>query len=277
MCGVLAAPLGVVSVARASMGRRLPIPRGFAYAAQVRVAVTYDASFDQSTSRQQVCTDPMSGEQTTIYLPGSESRRARITAVYGPITLPVAPLSRLGSAAASSALMLTRTGEVSMHGTVTGASDTYSFTGQGLEYPSCTTFPWQCAGAFATPAVYQPGLVLRTGANGYDPIALTLGLEGSTTATPAVCLGGDRAIDVAATLDEALAAARTGVQPPWGTAELDSGLTRAFDKLATSRSVTIRSLGQCPYAGVCQGALSTRARVVITRLALERTTRSYPG
>ncbi|MDQ6778930.1 MAG: hypothetical protein M3071_22520, partial [Actinomycetota bacterium] len=51
VCGVLAALLGVVWVARASMGRRPPIPRGFAYAAQVRVAVIYEASFDQSTSR----------------------------------------------------------------------------------------------------------------------------------------------------------------------------------------------------------------------------------
>jgi len=269
----LVAVLLGVPAARGSPGKELSIPRGFAYAAQVRIAVTYDASFDQSTSREQVCTDPASGEQTTTYLAGSESREARITVVYAPITIPVTTLSRLGSAA--SALTITRTGGVSGQGAITGASDVYRFSGQGLEYPSCTAFPWNCAGSFATATGYQPGLELRTGADGYDPIALTLGLEGPATASPAVCAGGDQAIDVASTLDQALAAARTGGAPPWGTAVLDSGLAREFDKLARSRSVTIgfREPGQC----ACEGAISASARVVITRLALERTTRSYPG
>jgi len=280
VCGSLAALLAVPA-ARASTGQRPghqpSIPRGFAYAAQVRIAVTYDASFDQSTSREQVCTDPSSGEQTTISVPESEAREARIAAVYAPITVPVTTLSRLGSAAGSRALTITHTGAVSAHGVITDASDSYRFSGQGLEYPSCTTFPWSCAGAFATAAGYQPGLELRTGADGYDPIALTLGLEGSTTASPPVCAGGDQEIDVTSALDQALAAARTGAQPSWGTAELDSELTREFDKLARSRSVTIsfRSPGECSYGdtGECQGAISTSTRVVITRLALERTAR----
>jgi hypothetical protein len=270
--GLVAVLLGVPA-ARGSTGKELSIPRGFAYAAQVRIAVTYDASFDQSTSREQVCTDPASGEQTTTYLAGSESREARITVVYAPITIPVTTLSRLGSAA--SALTITRTGGVSGQGAITGASDVYRFSGQGLEYPSCTAFPWSCAGSFATATGYQPGLELRTGADGYDPIALTVKLEGATTATPADCAGGDQEIDVTSTLDQAMAAA----QSPWGMAELDRGLTRDFDELANRRSVTIVSSppGQCSYASACEGAVSTQARVVITRLALERTTRGYRG
>jgi hypothetical protein len=270
--GLLAVLIGVPA-ARGSTGQQPPIPRGFAYAAKVRIAVTYDASFDQSTSREQACTDPASGEQTTTYLAGSESRAAKITVVYAPITIPITTLSRLGSAA--SALTITRTGEVSGPGAITGATDAYRFSGQGLEYPSCTAFPWSCAGSFATATGYQPGLALRTGADGYDPIALTLRLEGSTTATPAVCAGGDQEIDVTSTFDQALGAA----QSPWGTAELDGGLTRDFDKLAASRSVTIVSSlpWPCSYASACQGAVSTRTRVVITRLALERTTRRYRG
>jgi hypothetical protein len=277
-CSVLAALLGVVPVALASTGHKASIPRGFAYAARVRVAVTYDASFEQSDSREQVCNDPTTGEQTTISLPGSESRRAKITVVYAPITIPVTTLNALGSAARSVPLTLTHTGEVSGLGAITGATDSYSFSGQGIEYPSCTESPWTCAGAFATAAGYQPGLELRTGADGYDPIAMTFALEGPTTANPAVCLGGEEEIDVASTLEEALAAARTGEQPAWGTADLDSSLARDFDSLARSRSVTISSSGQCSYAGAseCDGAIATSTRVVITRLALDRTTRSYP-
>jgi hypothetical protein len=283
---MLAALVCVVPVARASTGHgpreRPSIPRGFAYAARVRVAVTYDASFDQSTSREQVCTGPMSGEQTTISLPGSESREAKLTAVYAPITVPITTLSRLGRAAGSPALAITHTGEVSGPGDITGGTDLYSFSGQGLEYPSCATIPWTCSGAFAIASGYQlPMVELRTGAHGYDPIALTLGLEGSTTATPAACLGGDQEIDVASTLEQALAAARQGGQPAWGTAELDSGLARDFEELARSRSVTIssREPGECSYDGLgeCEGAVSTSTRVVITRLALERTTHRIRG
>lgn len=274
--GVLVALLlAVVPVASASAAPKPYVPRGFAYAARVRVAVTYDASFDQSDGRSQVCTDPMSGEQTAVTLQGSESRRAKITAVYGPITVPITTLGRLGRAAASRALIITHTGEVSGRGALTGVSDDYEFSGQGLQYPSCTTSPWTCAGSFVNTAGFQPGLVLHTGADGYDPIALTLGLDSASTANPAVCTGGDQEIDVVSTLEGALASAQVGTQPPWGTAELDRGLTQAFEKLAKTPSVTIVATApaRCYYDGC--GAIVTSTRVVLTRLSLERTTRRY--
>lgn len=269
----LVALAGLV-LAPAAFGRGT-IPKGFAYAAEARVTVVYDADYQRDTVQLGVpCAN---GDQTaTADLPGREIYLLKRTVLFRHITVPVVPPGALGRAARRLALRPT----ITTPGTVTSEHSGYSLTGSVLPNgeSSCATAPYDCSGSIANTGGLTE--VVGLAGRGFLPNLYELSIAGNQAAAPASCdAGGVNDVLQQLTTDAAFGT-RNG--DGFGLVVVHKGLAASFDALRRRSSFTIsdrvrlQNPPSCQMPGVtCSQQAYGTAHVVLKRLFLYRTKRSY--
>jgi len=249
------------------------IPKGFAYAAEVRVTIDYDGTFTRDRTFDGQCSD---GQGNTFDQQNSdhESEHIKRTAVYRQITVPIVSPASLGAAAGRLALRPT----VTDPGKVTSDASSYELSGVQLVQLAnqCpyTKQPYSCQGAITNIGNIDGELLSK--AHGYDPEAFVLPVFSRQVADPANCDAlGDDQIPVELGID-AEAADRT-----WAAVELNSSVDQKFRILQSEDNVVwkvpVTGHGACESDGqsTCTQSVSGSARITMKRLALYRTRRSY--
>lgn len=164
------------------------IPKGFAYAAEVRVSVEYDATFTRDATNDDPCGDA-NGNQIHQPIDAHEQEVLDRTILFKHITVPVVPESALGAAAARLALPAIITDP----GRVTSEHSTYELSGDTLDQSTCpgTKAKYKCTGTIYNPTgIYS---VLSSSADGYHATDFARPVFSDQFARPSTCgfIGAD--------------------------------------------------------------------------------------
>ncbi len=247
------------------------IPKHFAYAAEIRVIVGYDATFTQDASNDDPCGDADGNtvdQQTTSH----EQEHLDRTILYKHITVPVVPESALGAAARRLALKPTITDP----GTVQSDGSTYDLSGTLIGQDSCpgTKTRYDCPGTITNPTKLDS--VLISAGDGFTPEDYELPVFSNQIADPLTC----------APISETDIANQLGIDasqahPGWAEVILHTGLTPRFYALRTkpqvSWSVPVSGAEPCPDNGAtsCRQTVTGQAHITMKKLFLYFTKGSY--
>lgn len=268
-CAVIAALWAVGAAAKGV------IPKAFAYGAEIRTTVVYNATFVRDASTTTECTDG-NGHLIKQTLNSHSEEALELTDVFKHITVPVVPAASLGAAAKRLALKAV----VTTPGETTSDQSHYELSGQVVtDQNPCpqTIANYDCQGKLTS--LDPLGGALESGDNGFEPKIYSLPVISGQEANPKSCdaIGDDQ-------IPAGLNTAATTLDPFWGTIEIESLLAHHFEALRTKELVTWKKelttgKQQCPGAGdgsTCTQSIDGVAQVKLKRLFLYRTKRSYP-
>jgi hypothetical protein len=255
------------------------LPKGFAYAAEIKAVVEYEGTYRRETTADVPCTE---GEEAlTADLPESEEYVLHRAVTFPHITVPVVSGAELGRAKRRLEIPATVT-------TPGRASDEYSrYSMFGAVFVdaerSCQEEHYECTGVIQN--VGGLSYVSQSNDDGLDPRQVELDVEGVQRATPNTCAtpdGGMLFQNVMASLDldAATATPSVDVARGFGLVDLQSTFRRYLYELRDRGTVEFREPVEgdlsCAAPGVgCSQAESGEARVSLHRLFLYRTRRAY--
>ena len=247
------------------------IPKHFAYAAEVRVSVEYDATFTRQASNDDPCGD---ANGNTLHQPidANEQEVLDRTILFKHITVPVVPESALGKAAAKLALPAIITDP----GRVTSEHSTYVLSGDTLSQDTCpgTKAQYHCAGTIYNPTgIYS---VLSSSADGFHATDFAIPVFSDQFAKPATC-GAISADDIPTLLGIDASQAHDG----WAEVQLHSIMNPRFYYLRNHTQVAwtvpVEGAKSCGGNGQlsCMQSVTGHATITIKRLLLHYTHNSY--
>lgn len=270
----LAAIALLLTWASADASARGTIPKGFAYAAEIRVTIDYDGTFTRDRTFDGSCSD---GQGNTFDQQSSdhESEHLDRTAVYRQITVPIVTPRALGAAAKRLALKPTAT----TPGRVTSDRSSYELSGVQLAQfaNQCpyTKQPYDCKGTITNLGNLDAELLSND--HGFDPEAFVLPVFSRQIADPGSCAALDDNGQLAAELGEDAAQA----DREWAAVEVNSSVDQKFRILQTESDVVwkvpVKADGSCASEGqtTCTQSVTGTARITMKRLFLYKTRRSY--
>lgn len=257
-----------VAAAASAHGR---LPKGTAYAAEIRVTVTYDGIFAKTANFHTDCTD---ADGNDVQQGITETQREHIdrTVRFRHITVPVVPAFRLGKAARRLALKPAITDP----GHVSADFSSYRITGTQADDSTCpqTLTNYICDGN-----IENPGPILGTmasGEDGFAPEIFDIPVFSNEVGAPAGCAATGES-DVATDLGTTAAQA----YPAWQEVRLQGLLSSRFYALRTRHevdfTVPVGPAAPCSdsSADSCTQSATGSAHVKLQRLFLYRTKRSY--
>jgi hypothetical protein len=246
------------------------IPQHFAYAAEVRVTVTYDATFTRDSVFDEPCGDA-NGDTIDQQYPAHEQEHLDRTIVFRHITVPVVAPSELGKAAKRLALKPTITDP----GTVQSDGSTYDLSGDLISDDGCpgTTTHYDCPGTVTN--LPKIASLLISGGDGFDAELYEIPVAGDEVADPLSCDAlEENDIPTMLGIDAKQA------HPGWGAVVLHSGLNPRLYALRTKPEVTwsvpVNGADPCDGDAVsCTQTVTGSAHIAIQRLFRYFTRHSY--